>query len=159
MGSEQDRHTRIILLSAFTDSQYTLQAVELGITRYLVKPVTSGDLIPALEKCIDELEEQPKEPSAQIVLAPNVSFDPSSGMILRGDETIKLTKKEWRLLQLLLDHRERVVPYEVIEQRVWPDIPPTSLAIRSQVKNLRKKLGVDLIVNISGVGYRLEAEA
>ncbi len=71
------------------------------------------------------------------------------------DENIILNKKEMMFLEVLISNQTRVVNYEELQNKVWGDDVMTDSALRSLVRNLRKKLPTDLIFNLSGVGYRL----
>ncbi len=58
-------------------------------------------------------------------------------------------------IELLISNQNRVVTYEELQEYVWGDDVMTDSALRSLVRNLRKKLPTDVIFNLSGVGYRL----
>lgn len=51
---EENRDVRIVISTAYTDKDFLLQAVELELTRYLVKPMVGSDLLAAIEKAVDE---------------------------------------------------------------------------------------------------------
>ena len=71
-------------------------------------------------------------------------------------ELIHLNKKESLFLELLLHNKQRIVTYDELQTHVWQDDVMTDSALRSLVRNLRKKLPKDFITNLSGVGYRFE---
>ena len=73
------------------------------------------------------------------------------------EEQIHLNKKEIVFFELLLHNKHRVVTYEELQEYVWQDNVMTDSALRSLVRNLRKKLPRDFIINLSGVGYRFES--
>ena len=52
-----DKKSRILVTTAYTDKEYMLDAVELMLSRYLIKPFDTSDLLKALEKCVNELRE------------------------------------------------------------------------------------------------------
>ncbi|NLC27741.1 MAG: helix-turn-helix domain-containing protein, partial [Campylobacteraceae bacterium] len=58
-------------------------------------------------------------------------------------------------LEFLLLNTRRVVTYEELQQKVWKDDIMTDSALRSLVRNLRKKLPSDFIDNLSGIGYKI----
>jgi DNA-binding response OmpR family regulator len=73
-----------------------------------------------------------------------------------------LTSREFQILDLLLQNNGRVVPREVIIDRIWGmDTEVTSNNLDSYVRLLRKKLDLPsakpLIANVRGIGYKLEA--
>ena len=55
---EDDDKTRIIITTAFSDEAYLLEAVELNLERYIVKPLTNRNLLPALEKAISKIDKK-----------------------------------------------------------------------------------------------------
>jgi len=147
---KNDTKTRILISTAYTDKDFMLQAIELGLTRYLVKPMTNDDLVAALEKCWLELEIQ-----NSIELGEGYVYHRDLVCIVHGDIHTTLRHKEVELLELFIAHEGEVLRYDFLEQSVWEDEPMSRDAIRSQIRNLRKKLSIDILENVSGLGYRL----
>jgi DNA-binding response OmpR family regulator len=75
--------------------------------------------------------------------------------LLQKERVIPLTKKEQRLLELLLKHHDHVVPFSLIENYVWAQQGATPDAIRMFINKLRKKIYPELIENLQGIGYKL----
>ena len=75
-------------------------------------------------------------------------------MIIDNEE-LHLNKKETQFMKLLCSDINKTFSYEEIEYQVWGSDSMSLSAIRSVVRDLRKKIGQDYIINISGVGYRL----
>ncbi len=143
--------TQIIIISAYTDIEYMLSAVELSLIRYIVKPLTEAKLNRALEIFL-----QNKEKKNIHKLAEGWIYNEDKHLVIdnEGNEH-KLTKKENRLLKLLIE-KDRTVDYKEIETYVWGyDDAMSQNALRLLAKNLRKKLPEGLIQNIHAVGYRL----
>ena len=82
-------------------------------------------------------------------------FDLNKNQILLNEEELHLNKKETMLMKLLCSDINKTFSYEEIEYQVWGSDSMSLSAIRSVVRDLRKKIGQDYVVNISGVGYRL----
>jgi len=143
--------TQIIVISAYTDVDYMLSAVELSLIRYIVKPLTEAKLNRALEIFLKH-----KEKRKIHKLKDGWVYDEDKHLILDNEQNeYKLTKKEDRLLKLLLE-KDRTVSYKEIESFVWGyDNAMSQNALRLLAKNLRKKLPEGLIQNIHAVGYRL----
>jgi len=148
-----DHDTRIIISTAYTDKEFLLTAVELELTRYLVKPVTSVELMEALSKAADECG-RTNTPEA-LDLGEDFCYDHGRKVLLHEGEVVTLRRKEMQLLEFFIAHAERTLSYEVLQYEVWPDSVMTRDAIRAQVRNLRKKSHPGLIKNISAIGYRL----
>jgi DNA-binding response OmpR family regulator len=151
---EDDNYTRIIISTAYTDQDFILKAIELNLTRYLVKPVTSKELIEVLEKSLDELERLNNK-FREIDLGEGFLYDTKKMLLLKNNEEIVLRKKEKLILEYLIKNINHVVPYSDLETKVWENGSMSSDAIRSQIKNIRQKTYSKIISNISGIGYKL----
>ncbi len=107
---KNDNFTRIIISTAYTNKEFTLQAIELNITRYLVKPVTSKDLIMALQKALDELNKDSSKYST-IDLGEEYFFDIIKEELFKKEKHISLRKKELELLKFLF--QIKIKPYHI----------------------------------------------
>lgn len=148
---EIDRKTRILLLTGYTDSELMVKAVELDISRYLIKPATNANLLLALEKCIKELEVE-----NIINLGGGYIYSKKLSSIISNSERIILRKKEVELLDFFIEHKDEVLFYDILEQQLWKNEIMSRDAIRSQIRNLRKKIPNTCIENIPGLGYRFK---
>lgn len=146
---KKDKKTRILISTAYTNKEFMLEAIELDLTRYLVKPMTSEDLVKALEKCWQELEE-----NMLIELGEKCFYNSEKAILIYDNNKITLRHKEVEVLEFFLQNEGKLVRYEVLEQELWSEEVMTRDAIRSQIRNLRKKLKIDLIKNVSGLGYK-----
>lgn len=147
---KSDSKTRIIITSAHTDLDYLLQAVELHLIKYIIKPITQDKLMDALEIFVNSYNSE-----KVYNLIPGWIFDSSKAIVSNGQEEFSLTKKECSFLKLLLT-KNRIITYEELEGNIWDDDSiMTSNAMRLFVKNFRKKLPENLLKNIQGVGYKL----
>ena len=147
-----DKETPIIIATAHTETNYLLQAVELQLIKYIVKPITSAKLTEALLLSVDYLTVKNKN---ILRLKDEILYDVLNKTLLIKNEIIKLTKNEHLLLQLLATNHQRAITYEEIESCIWAYEGMSMDALRSLVRTLRKKLQGDFIKNISGIGYRL----
>ncbi|MCH9813024.1 MAG: response regulator transcription factor [Epsilonproteobacteria bacterium] len=149
---ERDQETRILISTAYTNKEFMLRAVELSLTRYLVKPVTSDELIEALQKCLGELSS-----SDLFVLGEGYLYNRSQSAVFNDKEKVVLRKKEAEILEYFIAHEGEVVRYEVLETILWSQSVMTRDAIRSQIRNIRKKIPISLFKNISGIGYKFKS--
>ncbi len=148
---EHDRTTPAVILSAHTDTAYLLDAVELHVTKYILKPFVGDDFMKALKNIYEASDKTVK-------LSDGWSYSYLNKTLLGEQSKSALSKKESRLFELLLDHAETMVTYSEIENHVWCDFEDvmTSENLRTLMKSLRKKLPSDMIRNVSGTGYVLE---
>lgn len=144
-----DKTTPIIIATAHTETDYLLQAVELQLVKYIVKPITAPKLKSALDLAHEHLNQ-----TSIMILAKESVYDSLNKTLIINKEIIKLTKNELLLLDLLIKNHQRTVTYQEIENLIWPYEGMSIDALRSLVRSLRKKLQGDFIENISGIGYR-----
>jgi len=152
---QTDQTTKIIISTAFSDKDYLLEAIELNLEKYIIKPLTSRNLIPALTKAASALE---VEKDFKINLDDNFYFDNKTSLFYLHNEEMDLTKKELLFLKLLVTNKNRVVSYEEIEQFVWEDEYMSLNSLRTTIGFLRKKIPFNCIKNISNMGYKLNLE-
>lgn len=150
---EKDQKTQVIIITAFSDTEYLLKAVELKLVKYLIKPVKEKDFENALNLCIQSIYE---ESSNIVELSNNTYFDRYNNTLVTNNEIVKLRTKEIELFTLLLKHKNRYVTYSEIENFVWHDSVMTKDALKTLIKNLKAKLPKNLISNLTGTGYKIE---
>jgi len=146
---ENDDKTKIIITTAFSDEKYLLEAVELNLERYLVKPLTNRNLLPALEKAISTIEKK-------FYITKTFYYDFKTSLFYFDNKVISMTKKELLFLSLLLKNKNRIVTYEEIEEEVWGCECMSIKSLRTTIGTLRKKIPFNAIHNISNMGYQLK---
>lgn len=151
-----DKTLPIIILSAYTEKHYLLEATKLKLVDYLTKPMDFKTLQNALFKCVDEILEN----SRFIVSFKNrIIYNVLQKKLIdeNKDEEISLTAKEILLLDFLIKNNNRVVPIEELKSVIWDDeFEATESAFKNLLNKIRKKIGKESILNISGVGYKLD---
>lgn len=146
---QNDAKAHIIIITAYTEVDYMLEAIELSLLRYIVKPITEPKLFDAFEKFL-----QLKEKAHLHELAPEWYYDGAQKVILNGKDIHELTKKEAKLIEMLLE-KDAIITYEEIERALWENEYMSLNALRLMMKNLRKKLPDGKLKNIQGIGYKL----
>lgn len=149
---ERDKQTRIIIATAYVNEERLLQAVELGLTRFLVKPFGRQAFKETLEKAVLELDDR-----HFVDLGESYKWNSSKRELFYRDEQVKLTSSEKALLSLLGSKPGRVFSSYTIELHLWPlgADDDTAPRIKALVKRIRKKLPEGCIENIYGEGYRI----
>jgi len=143
--------TQIIITTAHASQEYLLQAVNLHLIQYIVKPISLPKLTSALNDCDEFLEE---EIQTRKVFIQNVFYDTYTKELVKNNEIISLSKNERALLELLFKNYPAPTSYEAIETNVY-DFASSKNAIKLLVKSLRTKIDKESIVNVSGLGYNL----
>ncbi len=149
---KEDKHTPIIINTAYTTTAYLLEAVQLNLINYLSKPIKEEELFKALNLCFEHIALQ--RPSV-VKINRTDSFDMLNHTLVKEDRLIPLTEYQHKLLFLLIKNQGRIVSYEEIEQFIWFDKAMSSDALRSLVRDVRKIVGKEAIENISKYGYRI----
>ena len=141
-----------VIVSAHTDTELLMNAIHQNVERYIIKPVTEEQLFEVFRAYLEKLE---KELPQIIQLSLDLNLDLDHSKIFVKDKEEHLNKKEVLLLKLLCKDMQKTFTYEEIEYQVWGNRSMSMSAIRSVVRDLRKKMGPEYIINISGLGYRL----
>lgn len=152
---EMNYSVPIIIISAYSDKETLLKALNSSIQGYIIKPITTDKVKNILEKIY--YHQNHEFINNKIKLNDSISLELLNSQIIINNEIIKLTNKEKIFLKLLFDKKGSVVTYESIEQIVWDDEDRimTGMSLRTLVKNIRKKLSYNLLRNVPKVGYRL----
>ena len=148
-----DKETPIIMLTAYTDMEYLLEAIELNLIKYLIKPLNEEKLDEALEVCKNNLE---NNTATVVKLTEKHFYDFCNSVLISNDEIIPLPHAIHKFLSLLIENKHRMVSYEEIENSVWKDKIMTDSALRSLIYNIRKKISPNIIENISKQGYKIK---
>ncbi|WP_459816659.1 response regulator transcription factor [Campylobacter concisus] len=142
----------IVILSSHVEQEYLWRAVELKITRYLAKPYDKKSFIKALEDVAFELVGR----TPTIRINDELEYDFGKKALYVNGEISHLSKSESKLLEYFLNNKNKTITYEQIFDYIWDYEQPTKEAIKTIVKELRRKLGKDVIKNLYGVGYLCE---
>ena len=151
---KNDRKTPILMITAHTDKEYLLSAIELKIEKYLIKPVALDELLSALKMCVEEIEMD----RTLFFECGGYKFDFKNRLLVQTNgQSLELTHKESDFLELLLRKKRLIVSYSEIETNVWKEEYMSIAALRTLVKTLRKKMGNNFIKNHALAGYSFEA--
>lgn len=150
---KRDSNAFTIIVSAHTDTELLIKAIHEGVDRYLVKPITENELFDTLEAYLNKID---KYEPLRIHFDTNTLFDIDNKCLIIDEVEIHLNKKEYLLLKLLSSNEKKVFLYEDIENQVWGGQVMSLSAIRSVVRDLRKKMGDNYLINVSGCGYKLK---
>jgi DNA-binding response OmpR family regulator len=149
---KKDGTTPIIIMTAYSNTEYLLLATELNLVKYLIKPIEEEALFKALKLCYEKLET--KEPSI-ISLGENFIYDTFNHILTKNGKFIKLTASQSLLLDILIKNRGNPVSYIQLENSIWYDSVMSKEALRCLVRDVRKFTYKGIIKNISKVGYRV----
>ena len=143
----------VLILTAFSDEEYKIEAFTNLADGYIEKPFS----LPVLKARIDSLM---KKNFGQIEKFEykNIEINFTSYTAKINDEKIDINAKELEILKCLLDNEGQALTRMQIIDNVWKETEeiPYDRVIDVYIKELRKKLGLDCIITIRNVGYKLE---
>ncbi|WP_298028994.1 response regulator transcription factor [uncultured Campylobacter sp.] len=142
----------IVILSSHTEQEYLWRAVELKITRYLPKPYDKNAFIKALQDVAAELINH----APILNINDELKYDFAKKIIYVKESACHLSKSESKLLEYFLARKNQTVTYEQLFSYMWEFEQPSKEAIKAIVKELRRKIGKDVIKNLYAVGYLFE---
>lgn len=150
-------HTPVLLLTAMGSVRDRTEGLDGGADDYLVKPFALEELLARVRALL----RRPAEQQSNILTVGDLSLDTVNYSVKRAGDTIRLTSKEFALLEYLLRNQGRPLSKDVIISHVWDydaDILPNTVEV--YIKYLRNKIDapykVKLIHTIRGFGYKLE---
>jgi len=147
----------IIILSAYTDSEYLLRLINLGIAQFINKPIEQDELLETLYAVSEKLQlKEPELVSRFVELGDDTQWDTQRNLLLRDQYPVSLTRHEGIVMQLFVEKSEQVCTAEEIMHYFYlQGIDLDEKNIRNLVFKLRKKLPKRAIESIYGLGYKL----
>jgi two-component system response regulator MprA len=150
--------TPILMLTARDLIADRVSGLDAGADDYLLKPFAVDELRARVRALIRRASAG--TPPAGVLRFADLQLDPITREVHRGDRLIRLTRTEFALLELLMEHARQVLTRTTIFERVWGyDFGPASNQLWVYISYLRRKLEADdeprLIHTERGVGYVL----
>jgi len=144
----------IIILTALKDEEYLFEAIKLNLIDYLLYPIDINKFIGAINTTAKAILYHGQ---TEVILKNNIKYDYISKTITdKNNNTFNLTKNEFRLLELLIENKNRKISKEEIEEYLWAEEFITESAFKSLFNRLRHKVGKESIINTFGVGYNID---
>jgi DNA-binding response OmpR family regulator len=150
------RHAgRILMLTAAGGVGDRVDGLTLGADDYLPKPFVFGELVARVRA----LARRSRTPVPPVLERRGVRLDPHRRRVQRDGRELRLTNKEFAVLEELLRADGGVVSAERLLERAWDEnIDPFSNIVRVTMATLRRKLGEPgVIETVTGSGYRFES--
>ncbi|MGN6423516.1 MAG: response regulator transcription factor [Asticcacaulis sp.] len=144
----------IVIMSADERLSVRIGALDAGADDFIVKPFNIAELIARLRAVV----RRAGRCSQPVLRHRDIEIDPRTGSVHQGGRWVKLTAREFQLLELLMSRSGDVIAKHEIEARIYGANSADSAesnTIEAGIYTLRKKLGKNLVQNVRGVGYRL----
>ena len=152
----------IIVISARSEDEYKIEALDAGADDYLTKPFSVEELLARLrvmQRRIALLQVDNNVNKSSIYTNGKLKIDYVAGCAYKDDEELKLTPIEYKLLCILAKNTGKVLTHKYITQKIWGSAWDSNVAsLRVFMATLRKKLGNDsnsYIQTHVGIGYRM----
>lgn len=149
---KKDKNIPIVIISNYSDKDKLLNSIPLHLTDYLIKPIEYTVLLKTLLLMIDKLEENSL---IEDFLSDSICFNIITKKLTKDNNNIPLTKSEIILLNTLLKHKNNIVTEDMFIYAFNVEKSDNSQSIKNHIYRLRKKIGLEIILNIKGVGYML----
>lgn len=141
----------IVVLSAYSEKERLLRSIDIGIDKYLIKPVDIEELF----KVLDYLIGEKIEANMLVKISEEYQFNKTKRTLIYSGGEIVLTKKELAFISLLLKQPGALVLHEDIKKNVWIGEHVSDTAVRTFIKRVRDKAGEDFIKNVPSLGYKI----
>ena len=146
--------TPIILLTALDDEDNQMKGFNLLADDYITKPFSMPLVLKRMEAVLRRARSGEK---SSVLVYQNVQLDTENYKVFVEGKEVTLTVREFDILRLLMENQGRVFTREQLLDIIWNyDYLGDDKIINTHIKNIRKKLGVDCIETIRGVGYRID---
>lgn len=150
--------TPVIFLTASGDENSVVTGFDLGADDYIAKPFRPRELISRIQNVLRRYKHE-----SNTITIGNVTIYPDSGRVTKDRQEIVLSALEWKILQVFLTNRGRILSREQILEAVWDAsgnfVNDNTLSV--YIKRLREKIEDDpakpaMIRTIRGLGYRMD---
>ncbi len=151
----KDKDVKIIISTAHAEEEKLLQAIPLGLSSYLKKPVKERELRDVLRSVIYELEQKTNN---ILKFSQTFYWDTQENILYNNLNKIHLTRNELTLMQILSSQPSLHLSLDDILEKFWQyqsQKDMTENSVRNIIKRLKQKLPIDTIENYYGVGYKL----
>ena len=148
----KEKNIPSIFLTARDSEDDMVKGLELGVEDYMTKPFSTRELLARIKRNIM------KHKNEAIVRVEGISFDFDKMEVSKDGKVIPLTRLELKILHLLFSNLGKVVRRDYIIEKIWEwtsnDVNDNTVTV--YMKRIREQIGVDIIITIKGIGYRID---
>lgn len=154
---EAGRATRVLILTSRSNVEHRIAGLEAGSDAYLAKPFDFGELLAVVRSL---LRRTPLDVSAGLLRYKDLELDARRKYVTRGGRELKLTAKQFAILEHLMRNQNSVVPRQDLAKHIWSSEPQTSnnvidVTVHLLRESVDRGFGIPLIHTVRGVGYQL----
>lgn len=147
----------VIILSALSGIDDKKEGFDLEVDDYIVKPFLPEDLLWRIEAVLRRTYQNKNE---KIILSGGILFDRERAMLIKNDEEIQLTAKQFKILDYLATNINKIVSIDQILDKCWEESFGYENTLITHIYRLRDKLEEDpanpkILITVKGLGYKL----
>ena len=152
---KKDVNTPVLILTAHDSINDRVAGLDAGADDYLAKPFDLDELCARMRA----LQRRAADRSSPVIIYGDITLDPAAHTVKKAGEDIILSRREFSLIQKLIENAGRVISREQLNQSLygWGENIDSN-ALEVHIHNLRKRFGNKFIRTIRGVGYMAEAQ-
>lgn len=148
----KEKNIPSIFLTARDGEDDIVKGLELGVEDYMTKPFSTRELLARIKRNIMKYKNE------SVITIKGISFDFDKMEVIKERKVIPLTRLELKILHLLFSNLDKVVRRDYIIEKIWEwtsnDVNDNTVTV--YMKRIREKIGVDIIITIKGIGYRID---
>lgn len=149
--------TPVILLTALDDEDSQMKGFDLLADDYITKPFSMPLVLRRIEAVLRRA--QNTDTNSSTLTCGEIQLDTESYKVFVAGQEIVLTTREFEILRLFMENQGRVFTRQQLLDIIWDyDYMGDDKIVNTHIKNIRRKLNVDCIETIRGVGYRIDKE-
>lgn len=149
----------IIMLTALGGEKEQIRGLDLQVDDYITKPFSVPILIRKIAAVLRR-SSQTQEEGHKTITYQNLFLDLDSYTATVDGASYELTQREFEVLRELLTHQGRIMTRQNLLDKLWRyDFYGDERVVDTHIKNLRKKLGIEFIQTVRGVGYKIDKES
>jgi DNA-binding response OmpR family regulator len=150
-----NKHLPVLILTARDGVEHKVAGLDLGADDYLAKPFSIEELFARIRV----IERKIGNNSSSVINVKGLSLDISGNSVMIDNQSVSLSRREFMIMRVLMENLNRIQSKDSLETKLyeWGD-EISSNTIEVHVSNLRKKLPIDFIKTVRGVGYVIRAQ-
>ncbi|MFC7479086.1 response regulator transcription factor [Luedemannella flava] len=151
--AQQSQPLRILMLTASAGIGDRVAGLNMGADDYLAKPFAFDELVARIRA----LGRRSLPPLPPVLERAGITMDTASRQVYRDGREVPLSRKEYAVLEVLMQARGTIISTEQLLERAWDEhVDPFTTVVKVTMSKLRAKLGdPPIIVTVPGSGYRL----
>lgn len=149
---EFDSKVLIVIMSAYDNKSYLMEAIKLNLFEYIIKPISKDSFQNTISNVLEKLKNEEK-----VILTNNYIWDIKNEKLFFNTQEIILTKNEMILFKNFCCKNEKIFTFEEISELIYPLEDYNVNKIRMLIKRLKKKLNhSDTLENVHNIGYKFK---